>query len=337
MLIINALIKNRKKNPELYFFWIALTAAFIALYVYSPQISAAVADSLKICATSVIPALFPFFIANNLAVESGLAEFIGKPLAMPFRRLFGIGSAGASSFVLGAVGGFPAGAECAVRLYRNGKCSRDETERMIAFCNNTGPAFPVVFIGSSLLGSPAAGAVLYTLQLVSAAAVGIGMRFTAKDSPKGEKNPGIVKKTEAGATDKTPSEIFILAITDASLTMLRTCGFLVAFAVISSFAEVFLESTGLMNGIFSSALFGFLELTESVLRASAIDGRYGYALCGLALGWAGMSVHMQTSVVCHNVNPGQGKLSMKRYYIGKLFQGILCALAAYALYPFVAP
>ncbi len=55
--------------------------------------------------------------------------------------LFRAGGACSSALALGFVGGYPVGARTAIALYENGQCSKTEAERLLAFCNNSGPAF----------------------------------------------------------------------------------------------------------------------------------------------------------------------------------------------------
>ena len=79
-----------------------------------------VRDGIDLCITSVIPALFPFFAASQLLVSLGAAEVLGRGAGPLFRRLFGIGGAGASAFLLGLIGGYPVGAKTTESLVRQG-------------------------------------------------------------------------------------------------------------------------------------------------------------------------------------------------------------------------
>jgi hypothetical protein len=79
------------------------------------------------------------------------------------------------------------------------------------------------------------------------------------------------------------------------------------------------------DGIAAALLFGFLEITSGSGASAAVGGRAGIALAAAAVGWSGLSVHMQTAAV---VLP-KG-LSLKRYAAGKAVQGVLCGLIAYA-------
>ena len=70
-----------------------------------------VRDGISLCLASVIPALFPFFVAAQLLTALGAAEVLGRAAGPLFRRLFCIDGAGAAAFLLGLLGRF-----CRLRL-----------------------------------------------------------------------------------------------------------------------------------------------------------------------------------------------------------------------------
>ena len=100
-----------------------------------------VRDGISLCLASVIPALFPFFVAAQLLTALGAAEVLGRAAGPLFRRLFGIDGAGAAAFLLGLIGGYPVGAKAAGSLVRQGLLSPEDGARLLIFCNNAGPAF----------------------------------------------------------------------------------------------------------------------------------------------------------------------------------------------------
>lgn len=331
MFRINAFLKKQQKNPELYLLWFSVILIFISLYTYSSEVSSAVLDSLKLCAVSVIPALFPFFIANIFAVESGLIDFISVITSKISKVLFDAGNYGAAAFILGIIGGYPAGAECIARLYSSGKCNSDEAERMLSFCNNTGPAFPVVFIGITLYNDYKIGLTLYILQVLSAIIIGFAMRFTKKQkniflSEHDKKNTNPEKKY------KSFSEILITSISDSSLIMLRTCGFIVAFAVLGAMIKTFLLKYNINSNIITMVL-GTLEITAGVDSSAMIGGRIGFIICGIIFGWSGLSVHMQTIAVFKRIEGGLKTISAKKYFLGKILQSIIIGILSFFIYP----
>ena len=94
-------------------------------------------------------------------VELGLARYLGRLLEGVMRPLFHVSGACASAFALGFVGGYPVGAKTAINLYERGMCTRTEAERLLAFCNNSGPAFILGVVGAGIFASSTVGVALY--------------------------------------------------------------------------------------------------------------------------------------------------------------------------------
>lgn len=294
-----------------YFIFCIACAVFLCA---SPESAAcAVTRALSVCVRTVIPSLFPFMIVNSLVVNSGFASILGAWLSRPVRALFAVGGAGGAAFILGAVAGFPLGAECVAHMYKLGQCTKDEAERMTAFCNNTGPAFLVGGIGSGMWGRPEIGWLLYITQLAAAVIVGVALRFTRAE----ESSPSV-----AGPETVVTPAIFTSAITGASVGMLKICGFIAAFSVLCDMIRCAAAGTG---GTAAAVLFSFLEITSGSAAAADAGGNAGIALTAAAVGWSGLSVHMQTASVLPK------ELSLRRYAAGKAAQGILSGLMAYAV------
>ena len=118
-------------------------------------------EAVDICLNTIIPSLFPFFICSGLLVELGFAKWAGKLLSPVLAPIFNIPGSGAVAFVMGILSGYPVGAKCAVDLYRKGECTKEEAERMIAFCNNSGPMFILGAVGAVFLKNEYLGLCLY--------------------------------------------------------------------------------------------------------------------------------------------------------------------------------
>ena len=303
-------------------FTVFLFCAACVLYLTAfPSDSAgAVAGALHVCASTIIPSLFPFIVVNALLVDTGFAFFTARFIGRPVSVLFSVSRAGGAAFLLGALSGFPLGAECAARLYERGQCTKDDAERLIAFCNNTGPAFLVGGIGAGMWDRPEIGWLIYLSQLFSAVIVGIALRFTRT-------GPIVPRERRKNAEDELSASVFTSAVSGASVSMLKICGFITAFSVLCAMVrKTAMMLTGYpLRGRTAALLFGFLEITAGAGAASKIGGNVGIALTAAAAGWSGLSVHMQTASVIAGKD-----LSMKRYIAGKAAQGILCALIAYA-------
>ena len=69
------------------------------------------------------------------------------------------------------------GARTAIALYEKGQCSKTEAERLLAFCNNSGPAFIFGVVGAGVFASGKIGLLLYLIHLLASLCVGVLFRF----------------------------------------------------------------------------------------------------------------------------------------------------------------
>lgn len=282
--------------------WALILVSVMVLLLWRSAVAAeAVRRGLTLCARSVIPALFPYFVVSGLFISLGFADGVGRRLEPLTRRLFGVGGAGASAFFLGLLGGYPVGGRTVGQLYRAGRLSKDEAERLLAFCNNAGPSFILGVVGVGCFGSLRTGIYLYLVHAFSAVLVGILFRKKAPASGQ--------KVRYSAAFD--PIAAFVRAVGEAAEGMVRLCGFVVFFLVILALIT---DLTGLNHPV----LLGLVELTTGV---TTLEGRPGDLVWAAALlGWGGLSVHGQTAAVLSNTGLGLG-----RYFLGKILQAIFSA------------
>ena len=155
-----------------------LSAAGLALVVCGAGTSMEAAKSaLVLCAQTVIPSLFPFFVISSFMVNTGFVSCAGKIAAPISRRLFKVSGSGAVVFVMGILCGYPTGAKMVSELYENKEISRNEAMRLLPFCNNSGPLFVIGAVGAGMLGSTRLGVTLYAVHVVSAVLTGIFFSF----------------------------------------------------------------------------------------------------------------------------------------------------------------
>ena len=156
---------------------LALLCATLALMLYPQPSMEAAKSGLALCYNVIIPSLFPFFVLSSLVVELGLAGYLGRLLEGLMRPLFHVSGACASAFALGFIGGYPVGAKTAISLYENGMCTKTEAERLLAFCNNSGPAFILGVVGAGVFASSRVGVLLYLAHAAASICIGILFRF----------------------------------------------------------------------------------------------------------------------------------------------------------------
>ena len=319
---------------------LGLMLAGLGLVLAPDQAMEGAKTGLELCFNVIIPSLFPFFVLSNLVVELGLASCLGRALEPVMRPLFRVSGPCASAVALGFVGGYPVGARTALSLYENGLCSKTEAERLLAFCNNSGPAFILGVVGAGIFGDSQVGLLLYLTHALASLIVGLLFRFYggAEQTHASKSHPKPIQTVTIPAA-------FTGAVVRSLQSTLNICAFVVFFSVVLQLLSAYGVFTALANLL---ALAGFeqewarrlvaglLELSSGVssLRGTAqLAGRISMA--AFMLGWAGLSVHCQ--VLSFLVDSG---LSAKTYLAGKLCHGLIAAGLTWCLtrlFPLSAP
>lgn len=320
-----------------------LLCCTLGLVLYPNEVSAAVQKGLLLCGNVIIPALFPFFILTSLVISLGLAGALGRLLEPVMRPLFHLSGACAAPLALGFVGGYPIGARAALTLYQSGQCSQTEAERLLAFCNNSGPAFILGVVGAGVFADSRVGLLLCLTHAASSLCVGLLFRFYHGNE---KINRAVHIQTPIAATRF--STAFTQAVKDGLNSSLNICAFVICFTVILRLATLsglipalaegiarLLAPLGMTRGWAEKLLTGVLELSSGVtsLTTGPLAGRL--SLAAFLLGWAGLSVHCQVLSFL-----GSSGLSPRTYLVGKLLHGLIsAALTAllFRLFPFQAP
>ena len=315
---------------------LGLLCAAASLVLWPKEAMDAMRDGLALCGNVIVPSLFPFFVLSALVVELGLSRYLGRLFQPVMVPLFRVNGACAAAVALGFVGGYPVGARTAIALYQSGQCSKTEAERLLAFCNNSGPAFIFGVVGAGVFGSGAVGLLLYLVHVAASLMVGLLFRFYRPED-------GSRRSRLSGAQFQTASfcTAFPRSVTGALSSTLNICAFILFFTV----AVRMLSLAGILDGLakllalafgplgFGQSwarrlLTGVLEVSSGVsaLTAGSLTGRLSMA--AFMLGWAGLSVHCQVLAFL-----GDCGLSMRTYLVGKLLHGGLSAALLAALAP----
>ena len=330
----------RRKRTRDALVGLALLLATAGLVAAPEEAIAGAKDGLLLCFNVIVPSLFPFFVLSSLVVDLGLAAYLGRALEGLMRPLFRVSGSCAAAVALGFIGGYPVGARTALQLYEQGLCSKTEAERLLAFCNNSGPAFILGVVGAGVFGDSRVGLLLYLTHALASMVVGLLFRFYGGAGGKSASKP----RPKPIQTVSFPAA-FTGAVSRSLQSTLNICAFVVFFAVVLRLLTAYgvlsalasLLSLAGFEGEWARRLVaGLLELSSGVssLRGSTqLAGRVSMA--AFMLGWAGLSVHCQ--VLSFLVDSG---LSARAYLMGKLCHGLIAAGLTYAvtrLFPLSAP
>ena len=270
---------------------------------------------LALCAKTVIPSLFPFFVISILL--TGLLSSREVKFLRPICRFCKMPPGTEKLLLVGFLGGYPAGAKCIYEAWRNGQISKTDAWRCLGFCNNAGPAFIFGMCGV-LFSKPWISWVLYGIHILSALLVGnILPIIPASPATAGSKE------------HTTLSE----AMWKAIIAILSVCGWVVLFRVILAFCQRWFLW---LLPIYGCSVFeGLLELTNGCNGLTAIDSEgLRFLLCAVYLGFGGLCVALQTVSMVKELGTGL-------YFPGKILQcaisGCLAGLFSSIYYDLCSP
>lgn len=284
-------------------FWML---CLLFLILDSKTVLAAAAEGIDLSIRVLIPSIFPFLVVCSMA-GAYLPAFrflrpIGKLLRLP---------AGAEDlFFLGLLGGYPLGAAMISQAVQDRRISRDDGNRLLAFCSNAGPAF-IFGIGSGLFPGFGYCLAIWAIHILSAFLVGL-------------MTPG---KAACG-TRRNPSNLTMTqALRKSIMTMATICGWVTLMRIVINLLERwvlwFLPET------LQILLRGLLELANGSVALGGIDHvGLRMILFSAFLSFGGLCVWLQTLSVTQN-------LSVRCYLPGKLTQCAISILLASLAQPFL--
>lgn len=261
----------------------AALGVFAAAVAWPQTAASGMKNTLHLCAFTLVPSLFPLFVLSRLLDSMGLPEWLSRRAGPLMQRLFGVSGAGAEAFFLGLCGGYPLGASVVAQLRLSGRISRAEAERLLAFCNNSGPAFILGAVGG-VFASAKVGALLYLAHVLAAVCTGLVFR---RRSVQPEAHAPAVPSAPAPSA----AESLTAAVSGAVEGCLRLCGYVCFFGTLTAFFDSF----RFLPGLGPAFAMGFFELGGGIgALAGWQAGPLTMALAGFLLGWGGLSVHCQT-------------------------------------------
>ncbi|NLY43899.1 MAG: sporulation integral membrane protein YlbJ [Clostridiaceae bacterium] len=334
-------------------FWCVLVLlAMLAIASHPKQSFEAALQGINLCINVVFPSLFPFFVVTDLLVNMGVVQILKALLEPVMRPLFNVPGSGAFAFCMGIISGYPVGAKITADLYSKGLCSKEESERLLSFCNNSGPLFILGAVAVGMFNSPSSGIILFISHIAASLTVGFLFRYYKYNSIKSinviDKRTSPINSFLNKIRDfkrsgnKNFGELFGDAIKKSVNLLLIICGFIIFFSVlihllmdlkiISLFSH---PIRGILNAFgFSPELAlpiasGFFEITTGIRISSMLNSvpiAQKLAVTSLILGWAGLSVHCQVISII-----SKAKISVIPYLAGKGMHGILSAIYTFFL------
>lgn len=298
-----------------------LSLYLIALLLRYPALSLEYASTgMNLWLKKMVPTLLPFMILSGIMIRMDLTEGFVTLLHPMLHRLYGTSKNGSYVVIMGFLCGFPMGARIVGELYETGRLSREESSRLLYFCNNIGPIYflsyvvPVLAIDKPLIpfllmyGIP----LLYGLVLFR-----ILPMFYILSHP--------IEQPQCHNTQETKStRMPLLAAIDASVLsgligIAKLGGYMVFFNLLNIVFEPFSHSgTNLLN-----VYRCILEITSGIDHS----GQSIFYAILILLPFGGFSCIAQTYSMISRTN-----LSVRSYVFHKLIQTAITALCYYLIY-----
>lgn len=277
---------------------------FGAALLLFPDVSATAArEGVTLCLQTVLPSLFPFFVLSSLLVQSDVPRLLSRAMAGVMYPLFGVSGAGASALILGLLGGYPVGARTVAELYGRGEIGQEESEHLLAFCNNSGPGFFLGVCGTAVFSSARAGMYLYLIHVGAALVTGVLLR----------RDLGLPRR-KAVSRQRAPFDL-AAAVQGSFAAVGSVSAFVIFFMVLLRLLSL-VPALAALPPLPRAALFGFVEMTNGVNALPAT--RAGFVLCAAIMNWGGLSVQAQTRALLAG-----SALSARRCVIGKAVQALV--------------
>lgn len=316
----------KNSDARSFFTVVILISLFILLITNTEGVLDSGRKAVDLCLKVIIPSLLPFFIISRLVISTGAINTISRLFGPAVRPLFNLPGSAAFPIIAGWFSGYPAGAKYTADLYKKGLISKRQAERLLCFCNNSGPLFIVGAVGTGYFNSPRLGLILLLCHITGSLTVGILQRFIFRDDPaervKTEKEmPMKIKFSPHMLTD---------AITDSTAVLLQICGTIIFFAVLVQALEtagVFSVISRLIGLVFGLNVSDYIK----ILTAGSFEITYGLyllsrsaetpvnlkiLLTSFICGFGGFSVFTQITFFCPK------EISLKKYLYGKLIHGL---------------
>ncbi|MGO4789694.1 nucleoside recognition domain-containing protein [Paenibacillus sp. 2KB_20] len=309
-------------------------------------------QALKLWWNIVFPALLPFLVLVEILIAYGWAHGVGVLLDPLMKKTFKLPGAGGWVLITGMTAGFPAGAQAASGMYRQGELRADEAGRLAALSHFCNPMTILVVIGTGLLHQPEAGYLLLIVHWISGllAAWIFGLfhkpassegtrQFTASlnkvRSSKFAQRP-LLKRAATAALEahqrdgRSFGKLLGDSVTRSVQTLMMTGGFILFFAVLTRVL------TGhLLPQLPPYLVSGLLEahLAAQSISSSAFQaGILQLAVLSAALAWSGISAQLQSLSLMQETG-----LSWRYFMVKRALHSVLAFAITLAMWkPFSA-
>lgn len=287
----------------------------VNLIIYRNLVFDTVGFSLNIWITSLLPALFPFFIVSDILINYDVIKYFPKVIRNNIKYLFNVSDNGLVIILLSMLSGFPSNARNIKNMYLDKKITKEEGEHLLYFTHFSNPMFILGTIPLILNSNKISKYILISHYLANII-LGICLR---KYNRVNDSNTSNYKE------DKHNFGLVLTTSIRKSLdSVLGILGTLTVFLIISTLLINFFN----LDNTSSLLIKSILELTSGLKELGSYNllDKYLLIISSCILSFGGLSVHMQ--VINELVDTD---ISYKNYFIGRILQVVLSLGISYLI------
>lgn len=280
---------------------VVILSAMCYLCICFDKVSLCVQNTLMLCCTNLIPALFPFFVLSDILMTNLNTDNLPLWIKLIYRKIFNMPESTLPVFISGLVSGYPVGASLTYNMYHSGNITKACAERLISITNNPGPMFVISVVGTGMFGSLRSGIVLYIIHIISVIVTSLISRdkyIKAKDIQ----------------TAHTAKYSIARIIEDDFMKAVKICGFVTIFAILNNgLCEIIGTKVG-------AVISSITEITSGIAQtAKLFPESIAMPLASFSLAFSGICVSLQVRSVT------KYELGTKKYFKIKLLNGAISA------------
>lgn len=280
----------------------------------------------------VFPSLFSFLVVSNIILAyDGVyiySKLIGKLLCRPLRLPVNC------SFVLiiSMLCGYPLGAKYACELCEKNLIDLSTCERLLNIASNASPLFILGSVGISMFKNSTIGYILLLSNLLSCMIMGLLMPSKKTYINQIHEKKHIYIHENIGKVIKS-------SIENTIKNCMSIGGFVIIFSVVNnilknnflfnSLIQELSKFMGISSDIIEGSLLGIIEMTNgcNLISSSTASFTLKIIIVSFLFTFSGVSIISQVYSFTYKF-----KISMKKYVIGKVFQGIICSTLSFLIY-----
>lgn len=285
------------KKFKLILIIIVFIFSFISLFTCYDCIAKGVTSGLYLCVDVVIPALFPVLCVTSCFANSGVIGVIAKYSEKISKILFKSNGYFLPIFLLSLVSGYPVGASLSNQIYKNGKITIYERNKIALVSCSGGPGFLLLAVGVGIFGSYNIGLILLITHITTSILVGIIVSRFYKCS----------NKSFSYHNNIFIGDALVKGVGSACNCIISICAYTVLFSAVVNVVSKYLRFSFLYKPIVS-----VLEVTNAVYALA--DSDVALPIVSAVVGFGGLSVIFQISSALENYRPPIFKIILVRVF-----------------------